>query len=113
MTIGAQAPFGRVLADDGAVFVEPAHSGSSDCPASGSTASVTVPPDNSIRVGSTSTSETGVDTATCAETGRCVHDQRDARGPLEEIHFVPEPTLAQHVAMISEQDDDGIVRQSE
>ena len=37
-----------------------------------------------------------------------MHDERDTARRLEEIHFVPESALAEHVAVIGEQQNDGI-----
>ena len=42
------------------------------------------------------------------EALRRMHDERNAARRLEEIHFVPEPALAEHVAVIGEQQHDGI-----
>ena len=39
------------------------------------------------------------------------HDHGHARGPLEEGLLVPHAPLAQHLAVIADEDDDGVVRQ--
>src|SRR2546430_17662427 len=36
------------------------------------------------------------------ETLRCVHDQRDAAGVLEEVHLVPEAALTEHIAVVGD-----------
>ncbi len=47
-----------------------------------------------------------------AEQARRVQDERHARGALEEVHLVPQAPLAQHVAMVGGDDDDGVVGQA-
>ena len=51
-----------------------------------------------------------------AGIGRCTladprpgDDQRHPRGVFEEVHLVPEPALAQHITMVSGDDEDGIL----
>ena len=39
-------------------------------------------------------------------------DQRHASGPLEEVHLVPEPALAQHLAMVRGKHDDRVLGQA-
>ena len=44
-----------------------------------------------------------------AEAPRRMDDQGYPARRLEEIHFVPQPALAEHVAVIGEQHNDGII----
>ena len=47
-----------------------------------------------------------------ARAGGHPHDQRDARGLLEEGHLVPEPALAQHLSVIAREQHDGALLQA-
>ena len=39
-----------------------------------------------------------------------MENERDAACRLEEIHLVPETALAQHLAVVGQHDDDGVIR---
>jgi len=47
-----------------------------------------------------------------SEPSRGVHDERDPASRLEEVHFVPKAALAEHVAMIRQHHDDGVIRET-
>ena len=64
-------------------------------------------PASSASVGARSSCETGPAHAPRREA-RAAHDQRHARGALEERHLVPEPALAQQLAVIGREDDERV-----
>ena len=64
-------------------------------------------------VGSTSTSDTGSGTRLGANRLGACTIIGIARRALEEVHLVPEPALAEHVAVVGQQHDHGVVGDAE
>ena len=69
-------------------------------------------PQSSSSVGARSSSETGSVDAAGREPTRSPRDQRHARRRLEEGHLVPEPPLAQQLAVVGGEEHDGVVGQA-
>ena len=47
------------------------------------------------------------------EPAGCAQDERNAQRPFEEVHLVPQATLAQHFPVIGGDQDHGVVAQPE
>ena len=87
----------------------PLSCGSKLRPSSGVAVSAISPPASSHRVGQMSMSEADPATRRAREAPWRVDDQGYAAGGLVEAHFVPKSALAQHIAVIGEQQYEGIV----